>query len=188
MRKKIKLGYGICSPILLAPALMSASCLEQVNAILNNKRPGKKDEENTNTSTKPVTPEEKGTNETSTTPQSGDNSPKRTQLEMINDFNDVYTNSSMLDVAPAAFNDTGLLIAREIPRAIYDPDQSTQYKFMFKHPTTQLRYSGVKKFYDYALQADDFKENLHNRLLRLFDSKTHSFVSNGVVEDRLGFK
>ncbi|MGV2393902.1 UNVERIFIED_CONTAM: hypothetical protein O8I53_13680 [Campylobacter lari] len=177
--KLFKLGLIASSPVLLAPVL-SASCLEQINAILNKNRPGKKDDTNTNT-TKP-TPVE-GSAEPSTKPnENQDDTPKRTQLEMINDFKDIYNDRDQLDTAPLIFNEPGILIGR-----LEEERLSEKFKkiVMFKH-ITQLKYSGNKKFYDYVLQADNFKERLENRLLKLFDKDTSHIYLNNYKTIRFG--
>ncbi|MBU4690061.1 hypothetical protein KQ873_03365 [Mycoplasma zalophidermidis] len=182
--KKFRLALLLGSPFILTPAI-SASCLDRVNEILNKNRLGVPEKKNPDVKTsEPSQKDEPAPEKLSEPNKNGDTSPKRTQLEIINDFTDIYKNKTMLDLAPAIFNEPGIIIARFQPKPFAQAlDVWTK---MFKHATTQLRYSGNKRFYDYVLQADNFKENLRNRLLRLDDVSSGSFYSNNYRTTRLG--
>ncbi|VEU75303.1 Uncharacterised protein [Mycoplasmopsis maculosa] len=189
--KKILKWIGAVAPILSLP-ILSASCLEKVNLILNGNREGEKDKENPETSTNP-TPNPTTPPKDSTEPiKKEDEKPKITHSEIINNFKEVYSNNAMLDANPKAFNDAGNFLAYDLrtdpkfPYSLKLPDPLT---IILKHPTAIWYYSGIKKYYDYILQMDNVynnKQQLQNRLNRLFNEGSTEFINTNYSTKRLG--
>ncbi|QNM93560.1 hypothetical protein H9M94_03065 [Mycoplasma sp. Pen4] len=152
------------APVVLLP-LISVSC-ETLNKYFLKYRKEPKDKQDPKS---PSTPPETKKETPSTPPEPNSNTRNQANpIDVINNFNSIYTSPNQFDVNPQAFHAAGTFLAHIIPAKPSTPQET--WKFILKHAPTIWYYSGISKYYDYILQADNLPnsvETIQKRLLKL---------------------